>query len=133
MSFIDLLNEERKIELIVIDEAHCISEWGSDFRPDYSRLGEIKSLFPGTRLLGMSATIPPEALKDLIAKLKITGCYYFQSSSNRPNLIYEVMNTEKSKVAGSIIDYVKQKQLKKECGIVYCQTIKNAEEIFKEL
>jgi superfamily II DNA helicase RecQ len=43
------------------------------------------------------------------------------------------MNTEKSKVAGSIIDYVKQKQLKKECGIVYCQTIKNAEEIFKEL
>lgn len=112
MSFIYCLNDDRKIELFVIDEAHCISEWGSDFRPDYARLGEIRSLFPGTRMLGMSATIPPEALKDLIAKLQITGCYYFQSSSNRPNLIYEVINTEKSKIGGMIIDYVKQKQLK---------------------
>lgn len=76
--------------MFVIDEAHCISEWGSDFRPDYAKLCDLRTMFPGIRILGMSATIPPEALKDLVSKLQIVGCYYFQSSSNRPNLIYEI-------------------------------------------
>jgi superfamily II DNA helicase RecQ len=76
--------------MFVIDEVHCISEWGSDFRPDYAKLCEIKSIFPGPRILGMSATIPQEARKDLTSKLQIWGGYFFQSSSNRPNLIYEV-------------------------------------------
>lgn len=59
MNFIDYLHADNKIELFVIDEAHCISEWGSDFRPDYARLGELRSMFPNTKILGMSATIPP--------------------------------------------------------------------------
>ena len=61
MSFVDWLHVESKIEMMVIDEAHCISEWGSDFRPDYSKLCELRMMFPSIRLLGMSATIPPEA------------------------------------------------------------------------
>jgi superfamily II DNA helicase RecQ len=88
MSFLDFLNFSKMIDLIVIDEAHCISEWGSDFRPDYARLGELRVMFPGVRLLGMSATIPPEARNDLVLKLQIPGSYYFQASSNRHNLIY---------------------------------------------
>ena len=92
LSFVDMLYDSKMIELMVIDEAHCISEWGSDFRPDYARLCELRSMFPGVKLLGMSATIPPEAREDLVKSLKIPGSYYFQSSSNRSNLIYEVKN-----------------------------------------
>lgn len=57
--FLECLVFENKVDRFVIDEAHCISEWGSDFRPDYSKLSQIKSIFPGVRILGMSATIPP--------------------------------------------------------------------------
>lgn len=81
----------------------------------------------------MSATIPPEALKDLISKLQIVGCYYFQSSSNRPNLIYEVLKTESKLVPAEIVTYLKSKGIMDSMGIVYCQTIKRAEEIFKDL
>lgn len=109
--FIHMLYDQKKIELLVIDEAHCISEWGSDFRPDYSKLSELRGMFPHIRLLGMSATIPPQARLDLVEKLKIYSCYYFQSSSNRTNLIYEVESTEKSKISRKIIDYVKKKNL----------------------
>lgn len=58
LSFVDMLNVMNKIELIVIDEAHCISEWGSDFRPDYGKLCDVRSMFEGVRVLGMSATMP---------------------------------------------------------------------------
>lgn len=55
----DMLYYNKFISMIVIDEAHCISEWGSDFRPDYARLSELRTTFPDVRILAMSATIPP--------------------------------------------------------------------------
>ena len=88
VEFISFLNDKEKVELMVIDEARCVSEWGSDFRPDYSRLCDLNSMFRGINMLAMSATIPPEARQDLVIKLKIPGCYYFQTGSNRHNLIY---------------------------------------------
>lgn len=65
--------------------------------------------------------------------MQIVGCYYFQSSSNRPNLIYEVLKTESKLVPAEIVSYLKGKDMMKEMGIVYCQTIKKAEEIFNDL
>lgn len=56
--FVEMINFENKIEFVVIDEAHCVSEWGSDFRPDYSRLCDIRQMFGNLRILGMSATMP---------------------------------------------------------------------------
>ena len=58
-SFMDMLYYNKFISMIVIDEAHCIREWGSDFRPDYARLSELRTTFPDVRILAMSATIPP--------------------------------------------------------------------------
>ena len=133
MSFLDYLYSDGKIELIVIDEAHCISEWGSDFRPDYASLCDLRKMFPDVRLLAMSATIPPEAREDLRVKLRIPGCYYFQASSNRPNLIYEVKNTEKRDLAQEIIYYINKKKMKGYPGIIYCQTIKHAKELHGKL
>ena len=112
--------------MMVIDEVHCISEWGSDFRPDYSKICNITKMFEGIRVLGMSATIPPEARDDLTYRLKIPLCYYFQASSNRPNLKYEVLTTKQNDICSDICKYLGEKELSEAPGIIYCQTIKSA-------
>ena len=80
--------KKMKVNLLAIDEAHCISQWGYDFRPAYLNIASIRSILPKVPVLALTATVTEVVKQDIIAKLGIIDCYFFQSSFNRPNLYY---------------------------------------------
>ena len=85
------MNVHGKISHIAIDEAHCVSEWGHDFRPDYLKIGELKDLLPGVPLMALTATATSHVQDDVIKNLKMTQpVAIFKSSCFRPNLYYDV-------------------------------------------
>jgi len=91
MSKLQKANEMKLVSRIVIDEVHCTSQWGHDFRPDYKFLGILKRQFPAVPLLGLTATATEKVLEDIKKILSIKNCLVFKTSYNRPNLFYEVM------------------------------------------
>ena len=96
-SLIEALYLDRKLERFVIDEVHCVSSWGQDFRPDYLRLSIFKESFPDIPILGLTATATHEVKMDIIRLLKLKNALCFQSSFNRPNLFYQIKTLKKSK------------------------------------
>lgn len=116
---------------IVIDEAHCVSQWGHDFRPDYKALGDVISQFPGVPIIALTATATQLVQADVIANLGIRGCRKFAQSFNRPNLSYEVVS-KKGNVVNSIADLIKEKYRRKS-GIVYCLARKTCESVAEKL
>ncbi|NJX15066.1 DNA helicase RecQ [Tamlana crocina] len=120
-----------KISFLAIDEAHCISEWGHDFRPEYRNLrniiGRIGDNIP---IIGLTATATPKVQEDIIKNLGITGAKTFKASFNRPNLYYEVRPKTKN-VDVDIIRFIKQNEGKS--GIVYCLSRKRVEELAQVL
>ncbi|APY09979.1 DNA helicase RecQ [Seonamhaeicola sp. S2-3] len=120
-----------KVSFMAIDEAHCISEWGHDFRPEYRNLrhiiGRIGDNIP---IIGLTATATPKVQEDIIKNLGITGAKTFKASFNRPNLYYEVRPKTKN-VDADIIRFIKQNEGKS--GIVYCLSRKRVEELAQVL
>jgi len=120
-----------KVSFMAIDEAHCISEWGHDFRPEYRNLrhiiGRIGDNIP---IIGLTATATPKVQEDIIKNLGISGATTFKASFNRPNLYYEVRPKTKN-VDADIIRFVKQNEGKS--GIVYCLSRKRVEELAQVL
>ena len=120
-----------KVSFMAIDEAHCISEWGHDFRPEYRNLrhiiGRIGDNIP---IIGLTATATPKVQEDIIKNLGIAGARTFKASFNRPNLYYEVRPKTKN-VDADIIRFIKQNQGKS--GIVYCLSRKRVEELAQVL
>ncbi len=120
-----------KISFLAIDEAHCISEWGHDFRPEYRNLrhiiGRIGDNIP---IIGLTATATPKVQEDIIKNLGISGARTFKASFNRPNLYYEVRPKTKN-VDADIIRFVKQNEGKS--GIIYCLSRKRVEELAQVL
>ena len=120
-----------KISFLAIDEAHCISEWGHDFRPEYRNLrliiNQIDQRIP---IIALTATATPKVQDDIIKNLKITDAKVFKSSFNRPNLYYEV-RTKTSQVDFDIIKFIKSNNGKS--GIVYCLARKSVEELTESL
>lgn len=90
MSKLQKAFEMKRLDRFAIDEVHCCSQWGHDFRPDYKFLGILKSMFPGVPLLGLTATAPAKIIVDVQKMLDIQGCLVLRASFNRPNLFYEV-------------------------------------------
>lgn len=82
--------EGRKIQLLAVDEAHCISQWGHDFRPDYARVGEFRELLGNPPTIGLTATATPEVQKDILAKLRIPEALIISAGIERPNLSLNV-------------------------------------------
>lgn len=90
MSKLQKAFEMKRLDHFAIDEVHCCSQWGHDFRPDYKFLGILKNMFPGVPILGLTATAPAKIIVDVQKMLDIQGCLVLRASFNRPNLFYEV-------------------------------------------
>ena len=118
-----------KISFYAIDEAHCISEWGHDFRPEYRNLKRIIDDIGEAPIIALTATATPKVRHDIMKNLKMTESKLFLDSFNRSNLFYEIQ--PKKDVAKQIIQYISNR--KGESGIVYCLSRKKVEEIAETL
>ena len=128
--YVDFLSNET-ISFVAIDEAHCISEWGHDFRPEYRNLKSIVGrLGENIPMIGLTATATPKVEEDIIKNLGITEAKTFKASFNRPNLYYEV-RPKTQNVDADIIRFVKQNSGKS--GIIYCLSRKRVEELAQVL
>jgi len=115
------------VSFVAVDEAHCISEWGHDFRPEYRNLRTIVSrLGENIPIIGLTATATPKVQEDIIKNLGINDAKVFKASFNRANLFYEV-RTKTANVDSDIIRFVKQNSGKS--GIIYCLSRKRVEEL----
>ncbi|MEZ4687871.1 MAG: DNA helicase RecQ [Bacteroidia bacterium] len=125
--FIDFLNQSN-ISFVAVDEAHCISEWGHDFRPEYRRIREILGKIGNVPVIALTATATPKVRMDIINNLQIENAKVFLTSFNRENLYYEIQpKLEGSHATTQIIKYIKQHPGKS--GIVYCLSRRKVEEI----
>lgn len=122
---IDFL-KQIKISFYAIDEAHCISEWGHDFRPEYRRIRPIINEIGNAPIIALTATATPKVQHDIQKNLGMTDAKVFKSSFNRPNLYYEV-RPKTSSVDKEIIKFIKSNEGKS--GIIYCLSRKKVEEL----
>jgi ATP-dependent DNA helicase RecQ len=127
-SFLNFL-KEINVSLFAIDEAHCISQWGHDFRPEYLVLGQLKERFPKIPVIALTATADAQTKKDILEKLKLINPMVFENSFNRPNIFYFVRPKR---------DYFKQlvaylQEHKDESGIIYCLSRASTETLAADL
>jgi ATP-dependent DNA helicase RecQ len=117
------------VKLLAVDEAHCISEWGHDFRPEYRQLASLRDLFPTTPVMALTATATDRVRKDIITHLKLRepGCYI--ASFDRPNLTYRVFAKEQP--YAQLLEFLQARP--RENGIVYCQSRKTSESLATRL
>jgi ATP-dependent DNA helicase RecQ len=118
------------ISFVAIDEAHCISEWGHDFRPEYRNLRHIIKQLGDVPIIGLTATATPKVQEDILKNLDMPNANTFKASFNRPNLFYEV-RTKTKNVESDIIRFIKQHKGKS--GIIYCLSRKKVEAIAQVL
>ncbi|WP_177732710.1 DNA helicase RecQ [Flavobacterium inviolabile] len=121
---------EVPLSFVAIDEAHCISEWGHDFRPEYRNLRNIIKQLGDIPIIGLTATATPKVQEDILKNLDMTDANTFKASFNRPNLFYEV-RTKTKNVESDIIRFIKQHKGKS--GVIYCLSRKKVEEIAQVL
>jgi ATP-dependent DNA helicase RecQ len=117
------------VSLLAIDEAHCISEWGHDFRPEYRQIAALCNLFPKAPLLALTATATPRVREDIVTQLSLEKGRCFVASFNRPNLTYRV--EAKEKAYDKVLRFIQARRT--EAGIIYCQSRKGAEELARKL
>lgn len=125
---LDRLLKEIKISLFAVDEAHCISQWGHDFRPEYTRLYVIKEQFPDVPLLALTATADKITQQDIIQQLSLREPKIFLTSYDRPNLYLEVKRGyQKKDKDATVLHFIERHP--NECGIIYCMSRKTTEQI----
>ncbi len=126
--FLDKLREWN-VSLIAIDEAHCISEWGHDFRPEYRQIASLREKFPGVPFMALTATATERVREDIAEQLHLHEPARFVASFNRPNLTYRVV--PKSDGYHQVLRFIRER--KGESGIVYCFSRKSAESLAERL
>jgi ATP-dependent DNA helicase RecQ len=117
------------VALIAIDEAHCVSQWGHDFRPEYVQLGELRRLFPGVPILACTATADPQTREDVRLRLGLARAPVFVTGFDRPNIRYTVV--EKRDPQRQLLSFLHEHG--EESGIVYCLSRKRTEEVAGKL
>jgi ATP-dependent DNA helicase RecQ len=126
--FLDDL-ESWKVARFAIDEAHCISEWGHDFRPEYRQLASLRDRFPAVPVLALTATATPRVRSDIVTQLRLREPSQYTASFNRPNLLYRV--EAKSETYERILAFVRRRPA--EAGIIYAQSRKSTEQLATRL
>jgi ATP-dependent DNA helicase RecQ len=126
--FLDFL-DSIKVSLFAIDEAHCISSWGHDFRPEYLKLSSLKSRFPATPLIALTATADKLVRKDIFDQLNIKNAALFVSSFNRPNIHYTV--EQKRNSYSKLLDFLEAR--KNDSGIIYCLSRNSVDSLASDL
>jgi ATP-dependent DNA helicase RecQ len=126
--FIDFLKSV-DVSLFAIDEAHCISSWGHDFRPEYMQLAKLKRYFPDVPLIALTATADKLVRKDIVERLALQNAPLFVSSFNRPNIFYKV-EAKRSSYA-RLLEYLESRR--EESGIIYCLSRNSAESLAADL
>ena len=121
--------ESLRVGLIAIDEAHCISEWGHDFRPDYRNLAELRSRFPDTPVMALTATATERVREDITAQLRLGDCPRFISSFDRANLTYSVR--PKQRAFRKLVDLLDERR--GESAIIYCFSRRETERLADQL
>jgi len=117
---------------LVIDEVHCCSEWGHDFRKDYNSLHIFKRQYPETPILGLTATATPQVILDIKKMLNIPKCLVYKGSFYRPNLVYEIRATSNKDNVPDLVDLITGR-FYNQSGIIYCLTIKDTEDVASKL
>lgn len=117
------------VTLFAIDEAHCVSEWGHDFRPEYRQLASLRPMFPDVPVMALTATATERVREDIIAQLHLKEPRCYVASFNRPNLMYRVV--PKTSAYEQTLAIVRGKA--GECGIIYCQSRKATESVAERL
>ena len=121
--------QQWKPNLLAIDEAHCISEWGHDFRPEYRQLSQLRTLFPNVPIMALTATATERVRSDIVKQLHLREPRCYVASFNRPNLTYRVL--AKAKPYEQLFEFLRTRP--KKSGIVYCQSRKTADSVAERL
>ncbi|XP_031836534.1 Bloom syndrome helicase [Nomia melanderi] len=126
-SYLSTLYSRGLLARFVIDEAHCVSQWGHDFRPDYKKLKCLRENYPKVPVIALTATATPRVRTDILHQLGLSKPKWFMSSFNRPNLRYSIIAKKGKNCSDEVIAMIKTKY-KSECGIVYCLSRKDCDD-----
>ncbi|NJS10952.1 MAG: DNA helicase RecQ [Microcoleus sp. CSU_2_2] len=129
LPFLDRVAEKLEISAFAIDEAHCVSEWGHDFRPEYRQMEQVRDRYPDIPIMALTATATERVRQDIIQQLTLRNPYIHVASFNRPNLYYEV----RPKTKHSFAEVLQIIQKKGGSGIIYCLSRKKVEEVAYKL
>ncbi|KAF8906041.1 P-loop containing nucleoside triphosphate hydrolase protein [Gymnopilus junonius] len=129
---LSILYREKKLARFVIDEAHCISTWGQDFRDAYTSLGSLREKYPSVPIMALTATANKRTVKDIVTQLKLKDQASFSQSFNRPNLKYLVQRKKPDSPIIEIVEFIQTKH-RGEGGVIYCNTRAKCESVAEVL